>query len=231
MAKLGQGARPAAPGRRRRRLVARTVRPYGRAAHRSPNLAPPPQKRHRQAPSIASLAPPPRQAAGHADRASRRTRDHRKKLKRARPLSPPPGGGRSIGGLRPPSFYVKNADAERRLCEARRVGVRARVARCDSLHRRAPHPAHLRCATLPLQGRVKTRSRSRDAFRPSLEIRLVNDRTFSLFASFYSLFLIFVLAARNLFPQKKKGGGTPANAGHQPPHLAMRRAPHDGALI
>jgi hypothetical protein len=25
--------------------------------------------------------------------------------------------------------------------------------------------------------------------------------------------------------QKKKGGGTPANAGHQPPHLATRRAP------
>ena len=45
--------------------------------------------------------------------------------------SPPsPGGGRSIGGLRPPSFYVKNADAERRLREARRVGVKARVARC-----------------------------------------------------------------------------------------------------
>src|SRR5580693_9727158 len=71
-------------------------------------------------------------------------------------ISPPsPGGGRSIGGLRPPSLYVKNADAERRLCETRWVGVKARAARCDSLRRRAPHPAHLRCATLPLQRRVK----------------------------------------------------------------------------
>ena len=26
--------------------------------------------------------------------------------------------------------------------------------------------------------------------------------------------------------QKKKGGGTPANAGHQPPHLAIRHAPY-----
>jgi hypothetical protein len=73
-----------------------------------------------------------------------------------RRCSPPsPGGGRSIGGLRPPSFYVKNADAERRLCEARRDGVKARTARCESLHRRAPHPASLRAATVPLQGRVK----------------------------------------------------------------------------
>src|SRR5580692_5703418 len=75
--------------------------------------------------------------------------------------SPSPGGGRSIGGLRPPSFYVKNADAERRLCEARRDGVKAREARCDSLRRRAPHPASLRAATLPLQGRVKEIALSR----------------------------------------------------------------------
>ena len=33
--------------------------------------------------------------------------------------------------------------------------MKARIARCESLRRRAPHPAHLRCATLPLQGRVK----------------------------------------------------------------------------
>jgi len=50
--------------------------------------------------------------------------------------SPSPGGGRSPR-------------------EAWRDGVKARAARCDSLRRRAPHPAHLRCATLPLQGRVK----------------------------------------------------------------------------
>jgi hypothetical protein len=78
--------------------------------------------------------------------------------------SPSPGGGRSKGGLRPPSFYVKNADAERRLREAWRDGVKARAARCESLHRRAPHPASLRAATLPLQGRVK-QARSRGALR------------------------------------------------------------------
>jgi hypothetical protein len=54
---------------------------------------------------------------------------------------PSPGGGRSTR-------------------EARRVGVKARAARCESLHRRAPHPASLRAATLPLQGRVKTEIRS-----------------------------------------------------------------------
>ena len=70
-------------GRRRRRIFARTVRPHGRAAHRSSDLAPPPPQRHRQAPAFSLVAPPPRQAAGHADRASRRTRDHRAKLKRA----------------------------------------------------------------------------------------------------------------------------------------------------
>jgi hypothetical protein len=74
----------------------------------------------------------------------------------ARRHKPPSlGGGRSVGGLRPPFFYAKNADAERRLREGRRVGVKARIARCDSLRSRAPHPASLRAATLPLQGRVK----------------------------------------------------------------------------
>ena len=42
--------------------------------------------------------------------------------------------------------------------EAWRVGVSARAARCESLHRRAPHPASLRAATLPLQGRAKRTS-------------------------------------------------------------------------
>jgi hypothetical protein len=46
------------------------------------------------------------------------------------------------------------------------------------------------------------------------------------FISTYRIRLCFSLPS-----QKKKGGGTPANAGHQPPHLAMRLAPHDGALI
>ena len=63
MAKLGQGARPAALGRRRRWLVARAVRPPRRVAHRSPNLAPPPPQRHRQAPSVSIAAPRARQAA------------------------------------------------------------------------------------------------------------------------------------------------------------------------
>src|SRR5579862_7914133 len=225
MAKLGQGARPAAPGRRRRRLVARTVRPYGRAAHRSPNLAPPPQKRHRQAPSIASLAPPPRQAAGHADRASRRTRDHRKKLKRARPLSPPPGGGRSIGDLRPPSFYVKNADAERRLCEARRDGVKARTSALliPASPRTPPRAPAVRDPPPAGEGE-NARSRPRNAIRVGVACRASCELGESLFPIHHSP-LAFV------FPQIKRGGGTPANADPYPPHLAMLLAPHDGALI
>src|SRR6202040_4348502 len=59
--------------------------------------------------------------------------------------------GEAKGGLRPPSSD-KNTDATHRLWpEQRRDGVKARVARCESLHRRAPHPASLRAATLPLQ--------------------------------------------------------------------------------
>jgi hypothetical protein len=52
------------------------------------------------------------------------------------------------------------------------------------VQRRRPYPAHLRCATLPLQGRVKKCLLSRDASH----LRFANDRTFSLFTSFYSLF-------------------------------------------
>jgi hypothetical protein len=48
-----------------------------------------------------------------------------------------------------------------RRAKARREEVRARAARCETLHRSSPHPASLRGATLPLQGRVKQlRSRS-----------------------------------------------------------------------
>jgi hypothetical protein len=82
--------------------------------------------------------------------------------------SPPPGGGRSPR-------------------EAWRVGVRARVARCESRHRRAPHPASLRAATLPLQGRVKQIALAMRRIRVC-ERCVPKIRKFSLFASFYSLF-------------------------------------------
>src|ERR1700731_4497881 len=54
--------------------------------------------------------------------------------------------------------------------------------------------------------------------------QFANDRTFSLFAVLYLLFPnpISLLVISSL---KKKGSGTPTNAGHQPPHLAMRHAP------
>ena len=46
-----------------------------------------------------------------------------------------------------------------------------------------------------------------------LRNHFANVRTLSLFASFYLLFPNSLFAARNLFSQKRKGGGTPANAG------------------
>jgi hypothetical protein len=100
------------------------------------------------------------------------------------PLSPPPGGGRSSR-------------------EARRVGVRARAARCDSLRRRAPHPASLRAATLPLQGRVKAISFSRRDPRRSLingEVR--NGKPSPLSTTRHLLFSSL----------SKRGGRTPTDA-------------------
>jgi hypothetical protein len=96
--------------------------------------------------------------------------------------------------------------------------VKARTARCDSLRRRAPHPAHLRCATLPLQGRVKMRDLAL-ATRSASELRARRVANWKVRFAIHHSPLAFV------FPQIRRGSGTPTNAGHQPPHLAMRRAP------
>ena len=57
-------------------------------------------------------------------------------------------------------------EGERSPPEGRRDGVKARASALDSLRRRAPHPAPLRCATLPLQGRVKMRDPSSRRITP-----------------------------------------------------------------
>jgi len=98
--------------------------------------------------------------------------------------------------------------------------VKARVARCESLHRRAPHPASLRDATLPLHGRVKQIALAAHCIAVC-EIDWQMIESF-LFASFYSLFPNSILAIRNLVPQKLRGRS--ADRRHCPVSAPRRRA-------
>jgi hypothetical protein len=79
-------------------------------------------------------------------------------------------------------------------------------ARSDSLRRRAPHPVHLRCATLPLQGRVK-KAISFSQRDPRLSLMPGKARLEKLISIHRLHPLLFSSFT------KKKGGGTPANAG------------------
>jgi hypothetical protein len=112
-------------------------------------------------------------------------------------IPPSPGGGRSSR-------------------EAWRDGVKARASALRIPASRAPHPAHLRCATLPLQGRVKKAisSSQRDPRRSLINGEARNRQTFS--AIHHSPLAFF-------FPLQKRGGRTPQTQ-IQPPRLRARRA-------
>jgi hypothetical protein len=101
-------------------------------------------------------------------------------------IPPSPGGGRSSR-------------------EAWRDGVKARASALRIPASRAPHPAHLRCATLPLQGRVKKAisSSQRDPRRSLINGEARNRQTFS--AIHHSPLAFF-------FPLQKRGGRTPTDA-------------------
>jgi hypothetical protein len=69
-----------------------------------------------------------------------------------------------------------------------------------------PHPAHLRCATLPLQGRVTMRCHPRAAPRIRVTCRARREAGKVRFVIHHSPLAFF-------FPHLKRGGRTPTDAG------------------